>query len=416
MARPELEGEWIQGWPDRARARLMPSKDAEGRTIYARTPLTQLEGLITPTDAFYIVSQLNMCDPIHPDDYSFCVKGLVDRPMQLTLEALQRMPSRTVRTVMECAGDDGEFFHWQKGGGAKPSRLKRQNETGGWNQMGTTDGERPRIEDVLDAVPTTCLVSGGEWTGVPLALLLERAGVKSNVESVHVVGYDQGRPDPTPQYAATGRTDIDVVDPGVINYDKALPLVKAMHPDTLLAWAHNGEYLQHVHGAPLRLVVPGWSGNWSVKWIKDIELLDYTPACYYQTHYFVFGESPESPNKRPCMELGCKSIILSPIDEDSPLERGEHLVKGLAWSGMGAVKRVEVSVDHGVTWQPAHLDDHNDRWLWRRWSFVWQVDKPGAYSLMARAIDEADRVQPQTPWNFQTKHFDGIVPTDVEVR
>lgn len=116
------------------------------------------------------------------------------------------------------------------------------------------------------------------------------------------------------------------------------------------------------------------------------------------------------------MELGCKSIILSPIDEDSPLERGEHLVKGLAWSGMGAVKRVEVSVDHGVTWQPAHLDDHNDRWLWRRWSFVWQVDKPGAYSLMARAIDEADRVQPQTPWNFQTKHFDGIVPTDVEVR
>lgn len=416
MARPELEGEWIQGWPDRARARLMPSKDAEGRTIYARTPLTQLEGLITPTDAFYIVSQLNMCDPIHPDDYSFCVKGLVDRPMQLTLEALQRMPSRTVRTVMECAGDDGEFFHWQKGGGAKPSRLKRQNETGGWNQMGTTDGERPRIEDVLDAVPTTCLVSGGEWTGVPLALLLERAGVKSNVESVHVVGYDQGRPDPTPQYAATGRTDIDVVDPGVINYDKALPLAKAMHPDTLLAWAHNGEYLQHVHGAPLRLVVPGWSGNWSVKWIKDIELLDYTPACYYQTHYFVFGESPESPNKRPCMELGCKSIILSPIDEDSPLERGEHLVKGLAWSGMGAVKRVEVSVDHGVTWQPAHLDDHNDRWLWRRWSFVWQVDKPGAYSLMARAIDEADRVQPQTPWNFQTKHFDGIVPTDVEVR
>ena len=416
MARPELEGEWIQGWPDRARARLMPSKDAEGRTIYARTPLTQLEGLITPTDAFYIVSQLNMCDPIHPDDYSFCVKGLVDRPMELTLEALQRMPSRTVRTVMECAGDDGEFFHWQKGGGAKPSRLKRQNETGGWNQMGTTDGERPRIEDVLDAVPTTCLVSGGEWTGVPLALLLERAGVKSNVESVHVVGYDQGRPDPTPQYAATGRTDIDVFDPGVINYDKALPLAKAMHPDTLLAWAHNGEYLQHVHGAPLRLVVPGWSGNWSVKWIKDIELLDYTPACYYQTHYFVFGESPESPNKRPCMELGCKSIILSPIDEDSPLERGEHLVKGLAWSGMGAVKRVEVSVDHGVTWQPAHLDDHNDRWLWRRWSFVWQVDKPGAYSLMARAIDEADRVQPQTPWNFQTKHFDGIVPTDVEVR
>ncbi len=73
MGRPELEGEWIQGWPDRARARLMPSKDAQGRTIYARTPLLELEGLITPTDAFYIVAQLNMCEPIHPDDYSFAV-------------------------------------------------------------------------------------------------------------------------------------------------------------------------------------------------------------------------------------------------------------------------------------------------------------------------------------------------------
>ena len=117
-ARPEIEGEWIQGRPDRARARLMPSKDAEGRTIYARTPLLQLEGLITPTDAFYIVAQLNMCDPIHPDDYVLSVTGLVDRPMELKLADIQELPSRTIRTVMECAGDDGEFFHWQKRGGA----------------------------------------------------------------------------------------------------------------------------------------------------------------------------------------------------------------------------------------------------------------------------------------------------------
>ena len=415
MGRPELEGEWIQGWPDRARARLMPSKDAEGRTIYARTPLLDLEGLITPTDAFYIVAQLNMCDPIHPDDYVLSVKGLVERPMELKLSDIQQLPSRTIRTVMECAGDDGEFFHWQKKGGAKPTRLKKQKEQGGWNQMGGKDGERPTIEDVLDAVPTTCLVSGGEWTGVPLVELLKMAGVRPGVESVHFVGYDTGRPDPTPQYAATGRTDIDVVDPGIINYDKAMPLAKALHPDTLLAWAQNGEYLQHVHGAPLRLVVPGWSGNWSVKWLKEIALLDHTPACYYQTHYFVNADSPESPNKTPFMELGCKSIVLSPIDEDSPLPRGRHLIKGLAWSGAGAVRKVEVSLDNGASWRSAHLEDHNDRWLWRRWSLVWKADKPGKYSIMARATDETDRVQPQTPWNFQTKHFDGIVPVDVEI-
>ena len=195
-----------------------------------------------PTDAFYIVAQFDVCDPIHPDDYVLSVKGLVNKPMELTLSDIQQLPSRTIRTVMECAGDDGEFFHWQKRGGPKPSRLKRQKEQGGWNQMGTKNGERPKIEDVLDAVPTTCLVVGGEWTGVPLVHLLTMVGVKPGVESVHFVGYDKGRPDPTPQYTATGRTDIDVVDPGIINYDKALPLDKAMHPDTLLAWAHNGEY------------------------------------------------------------------------------------------------------------------------------------------------------------------------------
>ena len=108
MARPELEGEWVQGWPDRARARLMPSKDAEGKTIYGRTPLLDLEGLITPTDAFYIVCQLNAAEPIHPDDYELTVNGLVERPLVLGLKDVQELPSRTIRTVMECAGDDGE--------------------------------------------------------------------------------------------------------------------------------------------------------------------------------------------------------------------------------------------------------------------------------------------------------------------
>jgi sulfite oxidase len=412
--RPELEGEWIQGWPDRKRARLMPSKDAEGRTIYARTPLLELEGLITPTDAYYIVAQLNMAEPIHPDDYVFSVKGLVDRPLELRLDDLRKLPTRTVRAVTECAGDDGEFFRWQKLGGKKPSRLKVQAEQGGWNQM-VKDGKKPEVEDILEAIPTTCLVSGGEWTGVSLSEVLKLAGVKPGAVSAHIVGYDRGRPDPTPIYLSTGRTDIQIADPGVINYDKALDLTKALHHDTILAWAQNGEYLQHVHGGPLRLVVPGWSGNWWVKWIKDIELLDYTPACYYQTQYFVFGDSPESQNKRPCKELGCKSIITHPIDEDSPLSRGSHSIRGLVWSGMGAVRRVEVSVDDGRTWKDAYIEEHNDQWLWRRWMYRWDVSQPGKYSIKARATDEAGRIQPQTPWNFQQKHFDGIVPVYIEI-
>jgi DMSO/TMAO reductase YedYZ molybdopterin-dependent catalytic subunit len=414
MGRPELEGEWIQGWPDRKRARLMPSKDAQGRTIYARTPLLELEGLITPTDVFYVVAQLNMAEPIHPNDYVFSIQGLVDRPLELRLDDLKKLPSRTVRSVMECAGDDGEFFHWQKLGGKKPSRLKVQAEQGGWNQM-VQDGKAAQIKDILDAIPTTCLVSGGEWTGVSLCEVLKLSGVKSNALAVHVVGYDRGRPDPTPLYLSTGRTDLKIEDPGVIDYDKALDLNKALHPDTILAWAQNGEHLLHVHGGPLRLVVPGWSGNWSVKWIKEIELLDHVPACYYQSTYFVFGDSPESPNKHPCKELGCKSIITYPIDEDSPLPCGSHAIRGLAWSGMGAVTRVEVSVDGGRRWNDAYIEEHNDRWLWRRWMYLWEAPDVGKYSIQARATDEAGRKQPQIPWNFQQKHFDGIVPVEVEI-
>lgn len=415
MARRELEGEWIEGWPDRRKARIMPSKDDKGRTIYARAPLLELEGLITPTDAFYIVAQLNMCEPIHPDDYEFSITGLVERPITLTLEEVRKLPSHTVRTVMECAGDDGEYFRWQKSGGPKPSRLKVQAEEGGWNQMvgekGTAD-----IQDIFEAIPTTCLASGGEWTGARLRDVLNLAGVKPEATHVHVIGYDEGRPDPTPIYLSTGRTDIEIEDPGVINYDKALELEKALDPDTLLAWAQNGEYLRHVHGAPLRLVVPGWSGNWSVKWVKQIELLDYEPACYYQTQYFVLGDSPDDPNKRPCRELGCKSIITYPIDEDSPLERGTHRISGLAWSGKGAVTRVEVSVDGGESWHDAYVEPSADRWLWRRWSYLWEAKEAGRYSILARAADEAGRTQPQQPWNFQMKHFDGIVPVDVDVK
>jgi len=414
MARPEVEGEWVHGWPDRARVRVMSSKDAEGRTLYGRTPLHELEGLITPTDAFYIVAQLNICEPIYPDDYTFTVGGMVDRPETFTLNDLRLLPSKTVRSVMECAGDDGEYFQWEQKGGGKPSRIRKQAEEGGWNQMGN-DGGEVSIDEILAAIPTTCLVSAGEWTGVPLVELLNHVGIKEGAKSVYVKGYDTGRPDPTAQYLSAGRTDIPVVDPGEINYDKALPMEKALHPDTLLAWSQNGEFLQHVHGAPLRLIVPGWSGNWSVKWIKEIQVLDHTPSCYYQTEYFVLADSPESEDRKPCKELGCKSIILNPLDEDSPLHVGKHLISGLAWSGNGSITQVEVSVDGGKSWEIARLEEHNDKWLWKRWTFVWDVKEKGTYEISARATDETNRVQPQTKWNFQQKHYDGIVPVKIEI-
>ena len=397
MPRREIEGDWIMGWPDRKRPVLEDGKDEQGRVILGKTPVLEFGGVLTPTDSFYIVTQLETPDPVHPDDWSLSVTGEVERPLELDFEEIQKFPGRTVRVVMECAGSDTDFFDWQKKGGKKPSRLDMGSAAFGVgeSQIG--------------------YVSAGEFTGIPLRAVLEKAGVKPNAVSVRGVGFDTGRPDPIMVQMSAGIADLEVPDPGVINYDKGIPLEKALDPDTIIAWAMNGEYLRHVHGAPIRLVVPGWSGNWSVKWLNKLEVLDYMPDCYYQTQYFVYGDSPTDPNKVMLTALGVKSIITSPADEDSPLPRGSHAIRGLAWSGEGAITRIEVSTDGGQTWHDAQLEESHDSYLWTRWFYLWEVNEPGKYQIIARATDEKGRSQPQTNWNFQRKHFDGIVPVDLEI-
>lgn len=228
-------------------------------------------------------------------------------------------------------------------------------------------------------------------------------------------GADRGKPDMALVKGSIGDKNYVVKDPGVINFDKGLPVEKALEIDTILAWSMNGEHLHHIHGAPVRAVVPGWSGNWWVKWLSEIEIMDHMPNCYHQTEYFVMGDGPDDPNLAPCMAMGVKTLILDPLDEDSPLEPGSHAVRGLAWSGEGAIAKVEVSADRGATWSEAHLEESHDRWMWVRWTWVWDVDQLGQYQLMARATDEHGRLQPQTKPNFQRKHFDGIIPTDIEI-
>ena len=413
MPKHEIEGDWILGWPDRKRPALVPGKDAEGRVINGRAPVTELAGLITPTEAYYIVNQLEAPEPVHPDDWKLMVKGEVERAFELDFDGLMKLPGRTVRAVTECAGNDAGFFDYLRTGAKKPSRVNQQDMQKRAEQR--VKGELPSSEEISSESTTTCAVSAGEFTGVPLAEILKRAGVKPGAVCVRAQGFDTGHPDTAVIYRSVGTRDFQVPDPGVIHYEKALPLAKALDPDTILAWAQNGEYLWHVHGSPVRLIVPGWSGNWWVKWVEALEVMSATPRPFFQTEYFVYGESAQDPNKPPLTAMGVRNIITQPLDEDSPLPRGSHMIRGRAWSGMGAIDRVEVSLDGGKRWTDAHLEEPRERWLWRRWSYLWQVNQPGHYRIMARAIDEAGRVQPQTPWNFQRKHFDWIVPTDVTI-
>lgn len=413
MPKREIEGDWLLGWPDRKRPAIIPGKDAEGRVINGRAPVTELGGLMTPTEAYFIVSHLETPEPVYPGDWKLTIKGDVERPFELDFDGLMKLPGRTVRAVTECAGNDAGFFDYLRKGARKPSRINRQDMQKRAERR--IKGELPSGEELSSESTTTCAVSAGEFTGVPLAEVLERAGVRPGAVCVRARGFDSGRPDLAVIYQSAGTLDLEIPDPGVIHFEKALPLEKALDPDTLLAWAQNGEYLWHVHGAPVRLIVPGWSGNWWVKWVEELEVMRAMPKPFYQTEYFVYGESAQDLNRPPLTAMGVRNIITEPLDEDSPLPRGTHMIRGRAWSGLGAIDRVEVSLDGGKTWNDAHLEEPRERWLWRRWSYLWEVDRPGEYRIMARATDAAGRVQPQTPWNYQRKHFDWIVPTEVTI-
>jgi DMSO/TMAO reductase YedYZ molybdopterin-dependent catalytic subunit len=413
MSRREIEGDWVYGWPDRKRATVIAGKDAEGRIINGRAPLVDLEGLITPTDAYYIVNQLEVPDPVHPDEWKLEISGGVERPLTLTLDDLRKLPGRTVRAVTECAGNDAGYYDYLSGAGIKPSRINKQDMQK--RATARTERQLPSEQELSADSTTTCAVSAGEFTGVPLFEVLKRAGINPKSVCVRFQGFDRGRPDPAVIYRSVGHTNVQIPDRGIVNYEKALPLDKALHPDTLLAWAQNGEYMLHIHGAPVRLIVPGWSANWWVKWVDRIELMDAMPSLFYQHDYFILADGADDSNKQSITAMGVRCIIAEPLDEDSPLPRGTHMVRGRAWSGAGAISRVEVSFDEGLSWRDAHIEEPREKWLWSRWSVLWEVDRPGTYRILARATDECGRVQPQIPWNFQRKLFDGIVPTDVTI-
>jgi DMSO/TMAO reductase YedYZ molybdopterin-dependent catalytic subunit len=349
--------------------------DDEGRTVRIRTPVMDLEGLITPTDLHYTVQHFDVPPVVETDKWELLITGEIKKPLTLNFDQLRRFPARSVRTVMECSGSDATFFEYFKGEGPKPSR--------------TQEG---------------MILSASEWTGVPLAAVLNEAGLTAKSLYVRAEGNDIG----VPATAAEGTQPF--------YYDKGLPIEKALHPDTLLAWAQNGQLLEHLHGAPVRLLVPGWSGNWSVKWLNQLEVLPAEPDCWYHYQFYYYGDAPDDPHKELITTIGVKSIITQPNDDVETLPPGVHMIRGYAWSGAGAIDQVEVSVDGGQTWQSAHIEPPRDRFMWVRWSYRWDAPQKGSYTLMSRATDEVGRVQlPEPRYNNMRKNFSAIVGYSVTV-
>ncbi len=316
-----------------------------GEPFNAETPLHALREPLTPTALHYVRS--NFALPGH--DGSLTIEGAVERPLMLTVEELRAMPAVTLPVTLECAGN------------------------GRVGLMPLPTGE-----------PWTGgAVATATWTGVPLRAVLERAAPRPAGVEVAFEGADHGH--------YKGGPDI--------HFARSLPLAWALRPDSpaLLAYAMNGEPLNLDHGAPLRLLVPGWYGMASVKWLARIAVLTEPYEGQFQTRSYVY-EWPDR-DREPVTTMHPRAMITDPAPGDR-LSRGPYTVRGKAWSGAGPVTAVEVSVDGAGEWQPAQLAPPAAPYRWQEWSFEWPGAEIGRHVLRARATDATGATQPDTPpWN-----------------
>jgi DMSO/TMAO reductase YedYZ molybdopterin-dependent catalytic subunit len=270
------------------------------------------------------------------------VAGAVERPISFDLHELAELPQREVIMTLECAGNDRSSM----------TPLPEGLPWGG------------------NAVSTVA------FRGVPLAEVLERARLQPDAIAIVAEGADHGVP-----------------EGGVheVTFARALPREKALHPDTLLALEMNGAPLPPEHGAPVRLVVPGWYGVASVKWLTQIEARTSEFEGWFQSDRYIYDYADDLPAE-PVAELRPRARIVEPAAH-ARLQRGPQRIVGWAWAGAG-LERVEVSIDGG-DWQRAAFDAPLSRWAWRRFELAWHAHELGRHSLRARAIDRRGEVQPE---------------------
>lgn len=303
---------------------------------------------LTPNDLFYV---RNHFPPpiIDRDTWSLSIKGTVGRPLSLSYQDLLALPARTVSATLECAGNNRTF-------------LVPQARGVQWGLGG---------------------VSTAAWTGVSLASVLELAGLDPETVDIVFEADDQGEGPEEPKPT------------GQVRFSRSLPLSKALHPDVLLAYAMNGEELTVAHGAPLRLIVPGWYAVASVKWLTRIVAIDHVFQGYFQTiDYGFWDKSSGEPIRRPVAEMLVKALIAHPQSHETVPKNSTYQISGAAWSGAAKVSTVEISTDNGATWNAATLDTEPSTSVWCLWSYEWQTPaEPGECILMARATDENGNTQ-----------------------
>jgi len=315
---------------------------------------------ITPTGLFYIRNHGDMPD-LHERKYRLEIDGAVERQLFFSLDQLKRNFGKTLITAtLQCAGHRRQELH----------------------------AHQPIPDEVIwgmDAVSTAV------WGGVPLYQVLAAAGIKAEAKHVAFGGLDTVQ--------RMGRE---------FNYGSSIPLEKAVSPEVLLAYEMNGMPLAQEHGFPLRLIVPGYIGARSVKWLGKITLQAQPSDNYFQSHaYKLF---PPHINRTtanwsagiPLEEVFLNSAICSPQDSERLLDP-YVLIQGYAFAGKNAIRKVEVSCDAGRSWEAAVITHQPGEWAWTFWSLPCKL-RPGTNELIVRAFDDQGNTQPErfeSVWNFK---------------
>ncbi len=331
-------------------------------------PLSGFGTWLTPNEQFFIRTHVYK-PTVDLAAWRLKVEGEVATPLSLSMDDLKQLPRVELVSVLECAGNGRSFY--------QPTLPGLQ-----W---------------------TYGAVGNARWAGVRLADVLKKAGHKASAKEVLFNGAD--------------------VPIGTMpDFQRGIPVEKAMHADTMLAFEMNGQPLPASHGFPLRVIVPGWAGDSWVKWLTNIEVRDkefdgfFMKTAYrHPTRTVTPGSAVDASLMTPVTLLGIKTVIASPV-EGQTMAEGQATVRGVAWSGESPVARVDVSTDNGRTWQPAKLGADQARYAWRMWEAQWTPRQAGSYVLMARAFNRAGETQPLAQeWNPSGYLWNVVPQVRVEV-
>jgi DMSO/TMAO reductase YedYZ molybdopterin-dependent catalytic subunit len=299
--------------------------------------------------------------------YFLQIDGLVQVQRVFSLQEIIGLPQKMLKVVLECAGNKRELFD--------PKVFGEQ-----WGKGA---------------------ISQGIWKGVSLRTLLQYTGLLENAKEVVVEGYDFGE-----------RTDTNQL----YHFSRSIPLEKALHPDTIIAYEYNEKPISFKHGFPLRLIVPGWFAMANVKWIKKITVISQEFNGPFQAVDYVYYPNKENDSgKFPVTMVNVNSTIQKPLNRQI-LNTGNHTIKGIAWTGKGRVTKVEISLDGGLTWDSAKISLSADNYAWVRWIYNWDAGTKGEHTIISKATDSEGRVQPKEPrWNRKGYGYNAVDRVKVKV-